>query len=138
MTVIEPIEASAGRRPPGTKNRAMCKVNAMSQAQLIKALVPGDLTIQELAEVSGLHYQTVRGYLLELWKVGAIHIARWDQDGRGRHIIRVYKLGPGKDAPRIYVGSSVRTKHYRERKRQAKLLGLIGQKPTQEQLCLTL
>lgn len=143
MTVIEPIAACETRRAPGTKNRAVCKVNAMSQALLIKALVPGDLTIPELAEECGLHYQTVRQYLIHLHAAGAIHICRWDQDSRGRYLLRVYKLGPGKDAPRVYVGSSLRTKQYRERKRMAKLLGLSGKKPEapaqeQEQLCLTL
>lgn len=47
-----------------------CKVNAMSQAQLIKLLLDGDRTCAELADESGLHYVTVLEYCRELHKAG--------------------------------------------------------------------
>lgn len=76
------------------------KVNAMSYALLIKALMPGDLTLTELAEETGLHYVTVRAYCKELHKARAVHIARFEPDTRGRHTIKIYKLGTARDAPR--------------------------------------
>lgn len=76
------------------------KINAITQAQLIKAMLPGDLTCQELADETGLHYVTVLQYTRELHRAGAAHIARFDQDARGRHIVKVYKIGVGKDAAR--------------------------------------
>jgi len=76
------------------------KVNAMSYALLIKSLMDGDLTMFELAAETGLHYDTVRSYCKELHKAKAIHIERFEPDARGRHTIKVYKIGAVRDAKR--------------------------------------
>jgi len=74
------------------------KVNAMSYAILIRALMHGDLSMVDLAEETGLHYVTVREYCKELHKARAVHIARFEPDNRGRHTIKIYKLGVARDA----------------------------------------
>ena len=94
-----------------------CKVNAMSQAQLIKLLIDGDRTCTELAEESGLHYVTVLEYCRELHKAGAAHITRWDKDVRGRDILKIYKLGKGKDAKRQKLTSAQRQERVRIKRR---------------------
>lgn len=76
------------------------KINAIAQAQMILHMLPGDLTCAELAEETGLHYTTVLTYCRELHRAGAAHIARWDPDPRGRHIVKVYRIGKNKDARR--------------------------------------
>ena len=94
-----------------------CKVNAMSQAQLIKLLLDGDRTCAELAEESGLHYVTVLDYTRALHKAGAVHIARWDKDIRGRDVLKIYKLGAGKDAKRQRLTSAQRQERVRVKRK---------------------
>lgn len=100
----------------------MIKVNAMSQAQLVKLLLDGTHTCYELAEASGLHYITVLHYCRELHKAGAAHIAMWEKDSRGRDLLKVYKLGQGKDAKRRRMTSAERQRKYREKKKHAEML----------------
>lgn len=87
-------------RPPSNRGRKIVKINALSQAQLIKAMLDGTLTCQELAEETGLHYVTVLQYTRELHAAGAAHICCWEKDSRNRDSIKVYKIGEGKDAER--------------------------------------
>jgi hypothetical protein len=100
----------------------MIKVNAMSQAQLVKLLLDGTHTCYELAEASGLHYITVLHYCRELHKAGAAHIAMWEKDSRGRDLLKVYKLGAGKDAKRSKMSSAERQQKYRDKKKHAQMV----------------
>jgi predicted ArsR family transcriptional regulator len=100
----------------------MIKVNAMSQAQLIKLLLDGTHTCYELAEATGLHYVTVLHYCRELHKVGAAHIHMWEKDSRGRDLLKVYKLGQGKDAKRRSMSSAERQQKYRDKKKHAQMV----------------
>ena len=86
--------------PPKHRGKKLVKINAISQAQLIKAMLDGTLTCQELAEHTGLHYVTVLLYTRELHAAGAAHICFWEKDSHGRDCIKVYKIGEGKDAKR--------------------------------------
>ncbi len=104
------------------------KVNAITQAQLIKLMLEGDHNCQELAEETGLHYVTVCQYARELHRIGAAHIVRWDEDRNGRRNIRVYKLGVGKDVKAQRMTVAERQTRYRHKKRMAAQLGLIGAK----------
>jgi predicted ArsR family transcriptional regulator len=100
----------------------MIKVNAMCQAQLVKLLLEGTHTCYELAQATGLHYVTVLHYCRELHKAGAAHIAMWEKDSRGRDLLKVYKLGAGKDAKRRKMSSAERQRKYREKKKHAEML----------------
>jgi predicted ArsR family transcriptional regulator len=100
----------------------MIKVNAMCQAQLVKLLLEGTHTCYELAQATGLHYVTVLHYCRELHKAGAAHIAMWEKDSRGRDLLKVYKLGAGKDAKRRKMTSAERQRKYREKKKHAEML----------------
>lgn len=105
----------------------VCKVNAMSQAHLIKMLLDGDRNCRELAEESGLHYVTVLEYCRELYKVGALYICRWDKDARDRDMIKIYKLGPGKDVKKTKLTGAQRQQRVRaSRNEQQKVLVLGG------------
>jgi predicted ArsR family transcriptional regulator len=100
----------------------MIKVNAMCQAQLVKLLLDGTHTCYELAEATGLHYVTVLHYCRELHKAGAAHIAMWEKDSRGRDLLKVYKLGAGKDAKRSKMSSAERQQKYRDKKKHAQMV----------------
>jgi hypothetical protein len=106
--------------PP--RNTRIVKINAYTQAVLIKHLLEGIYTCEELAEHTGLHYVTVLHYTRELHRVGAAHISSWDKDARGRDIIKVYKLGPGKDAKRDKLTLAERQLRYRTKKKQLDLM----------------
>lgn len=66
-------------KPPSSKGRRLIKVNAISQAKLIKLLIAGDMTCAELSESTGLHYVTVLQYCRELHLAGAAYISRWER-----------------------------------------------------------
>lgn len=105
--------------PPNQKGRRQIKINTITQAQLIKLLLEGVYSCRELAEHTGLHYVTVLQYTRELHRAGAAHICRYEHDPRGRALIKVYKLGEGKDAKRKPVADAEKARQYRERKRAA-------------------
>ena len=105
--------------------RQIIKVSAITYARLIEAMIDGDLTCRELAEETGLHYVTVLQYVRELHKVGAVHVAYYELDNRGRATTRVFKLGRGKDAKRAPKTSAQRQQQSRKLRREAKLLGLF-------------
>ncbi|WP_288076456.1 ArsR family transcriptional regulator [Pseudomonas sp.] len=88
-------DTSARRKFSTRRNQ---KVNAMTYAILIKLLSEGTRTCRELAEETGLHVSTVYDHTYHLHKQGVIHICMWE--GTGRRQMRVFMLGPGRDAKR--------------------------------------
>lgn len=106
--------------PP--KNRRIIKINAFTQARLIKLLLEGIYTCEQLAEETGLHYVTVLQYTRELHRAGAAHIASWEKDCRNRDIIKVYKLGEGRDARRQKLTAVQRQANYRAKMKHIDLL----------------
>lgn len=112
-------------KPPSTKGMRIKKINAFTQARLIRLMFDGDLNCQELAEETGLHYVTVLEYTRELHRAGAAFIHHYEKDSRDRDAIKVYKLGIGKDAKRGKLTAAERQARVRKRKQQAKLLGLL-------------
>jgi hypothetical protein len=110
------------RRP---KQRLM-KINAFSQAQLIKLLLDGSYSCAELAEETGLHYVTILEYTRELHRAKAAHICMWEKDNRGRDMIKIYKLGEGKDAKRLKLTAAQRQQRVRDKKKMAAQVGLLG------------
>lgn len=97
--------------------RKQVKVGAITYAHLIKNMMHGDMNCRELADETGLHYVTVLQYTRELHAVGAAHISRFDADAQGRHNIKVYKLGQGKDAKRVRMTAVQRRARYLERRK---------------------
>lgn len=102
---------------PSPAGKRQIKINAITQAQLIKLLLDGIYTCQQLAHETGLHYVTVLQYTRELHRVGAAHIASWEKDSWGRDMLKVYKLGEGKDARRHKISERERQARYRARLR---------------------
>lgn len=104
------------------------KINAYSQAQMIKMLLDGPHTCTDLAEATGLHYVTVQQYLRELRRAGAAHISAWEKDARGRDMIKVYKLGPGRDAKREKLTPAQRQQRVRERRQEMQRAAVMAGK----------
>lgn len=104
-------------KPPATKGRRIVKINAFTQAKLIEALLDGVYTCVELAEMTGLHYVTVLQYTRELHRAKAAHICGWEKDTRGRDVIKIYKIGRGKDAKREKLSAAERQARTRTKKK---------------------
>lgn len=103
--------------PPSNKGKSIIKINAFTQGVLIKNMLEGTYNCQELAELTGLHYVTVQQYTRELHRAGAAHISSWEKDARGRDIIKVYKIGVGKDAKREKLTAAQRQGRVREKRK---------------------
>lgn len=73
------------------------RINALAFANLVTALIDGDYTMRELADVSGLAIATVRRYVNALHKLHAVHVSGWDQDDCGRYRAAQYTIGEGVD-----------------------------------------
>lgn len=111
--------------PTPPKNKRQVKVNAMAFAQLVKLLLEGTYTCTELAEMTGLHYVTVLHYTREMHRAGAVHIAAWEKDNRGRDLAKIYKLGEGNDKKRQRKTQAERQIAYRTKKKQIKFMELL-------------
>ena len=111
--------------PPNQKGKRMIKINAITQAHLIKLLLEGTYTCQELANETGLHYVTVLQYTRELHRAGAAHISGWEKDPRGRDLAKIYKLGEGNDKRRHRKSDAEKQVAYRAKKKQIKLMEML-------------
>ena len=114
-------------QPPKNKGRRIVKINAMSQAKLIEAMLDGVYTCEQLAEETGLHYVTVLQYARELHRVKAAHISSWEKDSRGRDVIKVYRIGRGKDAKREKMTAAQRQARARAKKKAQEIDKIMGQ-----------
>lgn len=102
--------------------KTLRKMNAFTQGVMIKHMLEGVYTCQELAELTGLHYVTVLQYTRELHRAGACHISGWDKDSRGRDIIKIYKIGVGKDAKRDKMTGAERQARCRSKRQHLELV----------------
>ena len=103
--------------PPRNKGKRIIKINAITQAKLIEAMLDGVYTCQELADHTGLHYVTVLQYARELHRANAAHICAWEKDSRGRDVIKIYKIGRGRDAKREKLSGAERQARSRAAKK---------------------
>jgi len=88
----------------------------MSFAHLVKLLLDGTRTAEELAEESGLHKQTVYIYTRQLHKKKAVFIADWEKDRLGRDCKPIFMIGCKPDAKRHRLTQAERAANYRARK----------------------
>lgn len=113
--------------PPKKTKGPQIKVNAMSYAKLVRALYTNPMTKGGLAEVTGLHIWTVRGYVDALHKEEVIHIVGWEKDGMGRDVTAIYGWGIGVDVKRA---AKTGAQKARERRARAKAEKLAAERAT--------
>ena len=112
-------------KPPATKGRRIVKINALTQAKMIEAMLDGVYNCQELAEMTGLHYVTVLQYTRELHRAKAAHICGWEKDSKGRDVIKIYKIGRGKDAKREKLSGAERQARTRAKRKAVEFAHLL-------------
>lgn len=111
--------------PPSSKGRRIAKINRFTQAKLIEAMLDGVYTCAELAEMTGLHYVTVLDYTRELHRAKAAYICGWEKDSKGRDVIKIYKIGRGKDAKREKLSGAERQARSRAKKKAIEFANLL-------------
>ena len=111
--------------PPLNKGRRIAKINRFTQAKLIEAMLDGVYTCAELAEMTGLHYVTVLDYTRELHRAKAAHICGWEKDAKGRDVIKIYKIGRGKDAKREKLSGAERQARSRAKKKAIEFANIL-------------
>jgi DNA-binding IclR family transcriptional regulator len=102
----------------------------LTTAKVIKTLLEGPSTAQELVTASGLHLVTVYEFMRTMRRLKIAHIAAWDPDTLGRDCIAVFAMGPGKDAKRRVLTRAQIAKRYRERCQQKALAAALASAPT--------
>ena len=90
------------------------RINAIAFAELICALADGG-SFEEIAEHSGWSLRVVYGYVNALHKRGQVHIESWAPDRAGRMCVKVFKLGPGKDARKKRVSPTESCRRWRQK-----------------------
>ena len=108
--------------PPSHKSKRIIKIGAVSYAKMVKLMLEGVYNCQEIADETGLHYVTVLQYARELYLAGAAHICNWEHDSRGRDIVKIYKIGQGKDAKRKTLTPAQRQRRYKAKKYNLQLI----------------
>lgn len=94
-------------------------------ALMMARLVEGPATVREIAEETGLTEFSVRCYMRAMRRHRAVHVESWEHDTAGRQTLAAYRLGRKPDAVRVPPRTnSERMKHYRARKRDARILGI--------------
>lgn len=102
------------------------RLGPLSVAKVMRALMDGPCSLPELQHSSGLSTNTLYEYLRALRKEGVVHISAWEKDSTGRESLRVFKLGPGRDAPRRRKSKAQIARECRKRKQEAMMLRLIA------------
>jgi hypothetical protein len=74
--------------------------NHKKVAMFIKALLSAPMTRYQIAEFTGMHYDTIQRLVKTLKDENVVHICQWNRDALGRHQNPVYSLGEGMDAER--------------------------------------
>lgn len=95
------------------------RINAISVALMVRALMDDAHTEHELVELSGLHIRTVRSYVRAMQKAGGCYVHHWEPDTYGRHVVASYALGTKRDAVR-----PVQTKRESNLKHRARVRAL--------------
>ncbi len=113
--------------PPSNKKKRIVKINAVTQARLMRLLLDGTRTCQQLADETGLHYVTVLQYTRELHRFKAAHITTWEKDARGRDALKIYKLGKAPDAKRHRLTDSERQAAYRQKLKMRQITAALAQ-----------
>lgn len=76
------------------------RLNALSAALMMRAMLDGPCTVGELEDACGLGRHSIWRYLRALRKVNVIRIAEWNSDALGRPQIPAFMVSGGNDVPR--------------------------------------
>jgi len=103
---------------PGSVKGRKVKVanNHKNVAMFIKALLTAPMNLHQIAEFTGMHYDTIHKLMKTLKNENLVHICDWGRDCLGRAQRPVYSLGAGENVARPPKVSAVaRTAKYKRK-----------------------
>ena len=105
-------------------NKKQVKLNALMFAMMLEELLSGPCTAQHLADYTGMYVLTVQRTMRAMYGRGVVHIAGWERDLAGRHTVRVFGLGAGKDAKKPIKSRTQMNRDYLARKAMSALVNM--------------
>lgn len=100
---------------------------AIAVSHLIAVLVDGGRTYCEMARETGLHYHTVRRYVLALHNRKLIHIESWKKVSSKGNQSAIWAWGRGVDAKRIPPKTVIeKQREHRARQRSIKTVWMMA------------
>lgn len=97
--------------PPNRPGRI--RINHVTVAIMLKTILSGRFTIDDLRQSTGMHDRTLRKFIAHLRLQKLVHVADWAPDRAGALQIAVYELGNKPDRMRPRLTSAERSKRYR-------------------------
>lgn len=90
---------------------------ARHYAKFIEILLTTGGTTDEIVEYTGFHQNTVYRHIKALRELHMVlRVTAWAPDARGYRTCPVYKLEPGRDAPKARMTVAQKSRTYRQRK----------------------
>lgn len=102
------------------------KLNAVMFAMMLDELLTGPCTAKHISEVTGMAGLTVNRTFRAMYRRRVVHVAGWEKDAAGRHTVRVFALGPGRDAKIPKKSKAQMNRECIERKRLSLLVGAVA------------
>jgi hypothetical protein len=99
--------------------------NALAWAKLIRCLLEGDCRVADLVEETGLSHLTIGIYLNYMRREGVAHVTTKEPDRNGRLLIKVWRLGDGKELAPPPQSREVKNAKLREKTRRARLAAVV-------------
>lgn len=85
-------------------------------ASLLRLLMGGSYSLYEMADKTGMDYETVRPFVNELHAAGVVHITDWRRRANVARWTALYTLGTSIDAPKPKpLNGTKRTRKYRNK-----------------------
>jgi DNA-binding IclR family transcriptional regulator len=102
------------------------KVNYTATAIVLRTLMEGPASVDELVEAAGLHRVTTYSFMRVLRAHQVVHIAAWEPDRLGRDVMPVFALGAARDRPRRRLTVAQRQAASRARKKMREMEAAIA------------
>ena len=101
------------------------KMTPLCYAKMIKALQENDYDYHELAELTGLHVNTIGEYMRCLHREGAVHVCDWHKDKLGRDTTPVFRMGEGRDKKRHKLSDVQKSARHRAKKKAVAMNNIL-------------
>lgn len=135
MTSEQLREERIARLPKGSKpGNRINRITHLSNAKFMGMLLQKDgATFQEIANETGLNRKVLHQYIDALRAEGLAYIHHYEEDALGRMSVKSFAIGNKPDAKRPPARTNrERAQDSRDRRRVAKVLGIIRQQPMME------
>lgn len=94
------------------------RINALASAIMLRALLEGGCTYQDLSDVTGCSLVTIRPHVNQLYRHKLVRICDWAKDASGAFRVKVFEWAPDvRDKRRPLTSGAERCRRSRARKK---------------------